>query len=179
LRASVAVRHRAVVAPDGDAHRRETDRRETDRRETLAARRLAMWAVPAIAACWLVVLVVWSSSAGVVRVATIAALIAAAAVAARAAVTTVRFRRRWAPDLGADAPPQWVTLVLVACAVAATVGWANVISDADANELDLAPVVLAALFSAATGLAAWRHLPGARSLTADLRRPPSGDPEKR
>jgi drug/metabolite transporter (DMT)-like permease len=152
--------------------------RETDRRETLVARRVAVRAVPVVGAIWLALVLVWSSNDDVVRIATIAALIAAVGVAARAAVTTVRFRRRWAPDLGAEAPPLWVTLVLVACAVAATVGWANVISDADADELDVPPVLLAAAFTAGTGLAAWRHLPGARSLTADLRPPPPADPEK-
>jgi hypothetical protein len=159
LAGDAAVRHGAHVAHN----------RETDRRETLAARRLALWTLPATAACWLVVVLMWSSSDGTVRAATIAALIAAAGVSARAAVTTVRFRGRWAPDLGADAPPLWLTLALVAFAVAATVAWANVIDDAEADDVSTGPILLAAAFTAGLGVTAWRHLPAARALTADLR----------
>lgn len=133
-------------------------------------RRLAMWGVPSVAAAWLIAILVWPDVAIVVRVATIAAIVAAAGLTARAAATTVRFRRRWARDLAAEAPPIWVTLVLVGAAVGATVAWSNVIADASEGTLDLSPFVAAGVFSAVVGVAAWFHVAGARGLSAELHR---------
>ena len=144
--------------------------READRLEALSARRFALVGVPLVTAAWLVVILGWPDAASAVRIATVAAIVGSAGLAARAAATTVRFRRRWARDLGAEAPPVWVTLALVGAAIGATVAWSNVIADASEHTFDLSPLVAAGVFSAVVGVAAWLHVAGARGLAAELRR---------
>jgi len=142
--------------------------RERDRLAAVAARSVALRTLPVIAAVWLGVVVVVRAELAL-RVVTLVAILASVSVAGRAAVTARTFLQRWGDTAERRPPPQWVSLVAVAGAVAAFVAGANVAADIDASRSTARAIVVLTVFLALTGAAVYAHVAGGRGVAAALR----------
>lgn len=144
--------------------------RERDRLAAVSARRTALVVLPVLALGWVLVVALVDAEI-VTRVATLTAIVPSVMLGAAAAVTTRRFQRTWMDERALRGPPMWVTLVVVAGAVAAFVAWANVAADISAGRAADRALVLSTLFTAVTAGAAYAHVAGGRAVSAALREP--------
>jgi len=152
--------------------------RERDRVAAVTARTTALRTIPIVAAAWVLV-VVFVEVEFVVRVATLVALVVSVVLGARAAVSARRFLQRWLDPEALRPPPNWVTLLAVAGAVATFVGGANIAADISAGRPAVRAIVLTTVFLAGTLAAAYAHVAGGRGLSTALRSPAQDDPVSR